>query len=81
MDGEMLDFTHTLERFDRLVLLLYWADRCTIPEIERLLGADRDSVAASIERIRELASESIPVSSSTRPAANRDRLRPPLRLR
>lgn len=81
MDGEVPDFTHTLEGFDRLVLMLHWADRCTIAEMERILGTERHCILDSMNRIRNRAIDALPVSLSTLPAVSRDHRHPPLRRR
>lgn len=81
MDGELPDFIQTLDATDRLVLLLHWADRCTVPEMQDILGLDRRRIVASLDRIRGLAADGLALNSTTIQAATPDRLHPRRRHR
>jgi len=55
MEGDVQDFTDSLDTTDRLVLLLHWGDGCTTVEISQILELDGAAVDASMARLRALA--------------------------
>lgn len=70
MEGDVQEFTDSLDTTDRLVLLLHWGDGCTTAEISQILEIDGDAVSASMARLRALARTQLRSRTHAEPAVS-----------